>query len=54
LEETALAFLEEAYNNAETLEIEGQQQLVFRGSDAANALGLTMAGGGAPRGRSLP
>jgi hypothetical protein len=43
LDETALAFLEEAYNNAETLEIEGQQRLVFRGSDAANALGLTMA-----------
>ena len=43
MDETALAFLEVAYNNAEPREIEGLMRPVFMASDPANALGLTMA-----------
>ncbi len=43
MDETALAFLEVAFNNAQPREIEGQTRLVFVASDPANALGLSMA-----------
>ena len=43
MDETALAFLEVAFNNAEPREIEGLMRPVFMASDPANALGLTMA-----------
>ncbi len=43
LDETALAFLEVAFNNAEPREIEGQLLPVFIASVPANALGLSMA-----------
>ena len=43
MDETALAFLEMAFNNAEPREIERLIRPVFMASDPANALGLTMA-----------
>ena len=43
MDETALAFLEVAYNNTEPREIEGQLLPVFIASVPANALGLSMA-----------
>jgi len=43
MDETALAFLEVAFNNAKPREIEGLMRPVFMASDPANALGLTMA-----------
>ena len=43
MDETALAFLEVAFNNAEPREIEGLMRPVFMASDPANALGLTTA-----------
>jgi len=49
LNKTALDLLEAAYKHAKVREIEGQRRIMFRGSDAANALDLSTAVRWVPR-----